>query len=207
MQRFLSAGRDWYITGVSGTTGFVMGNLQLTQLALVQAEHPDVADHTVPHRVRLPAPTPLGQVMWDKDYSQILGQGIWEHPTLRLVGCRNFLQSKSHLHRDLVSHEALIWAKDVGEQRALRRLTGCIVSGGNEDLQFLCGVIAEYGAPTDLARRAVGLEKTGAGPSVTPTALSEPFDIDGPGGEVVTELELPVQDYPKALKVCPMSFV
>lgn len=205
MHRIFSAAPDWYVTGINGTTEFVMGNLQMTRLGLAQAQHHDVADYTMPpHRDPLPVPSPLGQLLWDEEYSQILGQSIREHPTLRLMACRSLPQpTRGFLHRDLMSHEALIWAKDVGKRRALRRLTGCIVSGGKEDI--VCGVSAAYGDVTDLARRTVGLKKTEAGPGVKTSVLFEPFDIDGPRGEVVTRLEFPMQAYPKALKVWTMS--
>lgn len=206
MQRLLSANPDWCITGIEGTTGFVTDNLQLTMLGIVQAQHPDVADYSVPpHHVPTQLPTQLGQVLWDDDYSQILGHHIQQHQTLRLTESERFQKSNGFLRSHLMPHGALIWAKDVTEHTALRRLTGYIVSSEKEAKRCLYGVIAEYDATEDLAPRAVGVEKTAAaGSDVKPTELFESFDIDGPGGEVVTELEIPwetYKTYTMALKV------
>lgn len=211
MQRFLSAAPEWYITGINGTTGFVMGNLQLTQLGLVQAQPPDFADYSEPpHQVPLPVPSDLGRLLLDGDYEHILGRSIRAHqpgpnPSLRLMGTRVMHMSRGHLHQDLIPQGALIWAKDLGEHQALRRLTGRIVSGGSADTRYLCGISAEYESATGLARRVVGVEKTGAGPGVKLPDLFEPFDIDGPVGEVATELEFPLQPYPRGLRVCLIS--
>lgn len=211
MQRFLSAAPEWYITGINGTTGFVMGNLQLTQLGLVQAQPPEFADYSEPpHQVPLPVPSDLGRLLMDEDYSHILSRSIRVHqpgpnPTLRLMGTRVMHMSRDYLHQDLIPQGALIWAKDLCEHRALRRLTGRIVSGGKADARYLCGISAEYESATGLARRVVGVEKTGAGPGVKLPDLFKPFDIDGPGGEVVTELEFPLQPYPRGLRVCSIS--
>lgn len=208
MQRFLSAAPEWYITGINGTMGFVMGNLQLTQLGLVQAQPPDFADYSEPpHQVALPVPSDLGRLLLDEDYSHILGRSIRAHqpepnPTLRLMGTRVMHMSRGYLHEHLIPQGALIWAKDLGEHQALRRLTGRIVSGGKTGARHLCGISAEYESATGLTRRVVGVEKTGAGPGVKLPDLLEPFDIDGPGGEVVTQLEFPLQAYPRALRVC-----
>lgn len=207
MQRLLSANPDWCITGIHGTLGIVTDNLQLTMLGIVQAQHPDVADYSVPpYRVPPLLPTQLGQVLWDDDYSQILGHSIQEHQTLHLTEGRRFQESNGFLRSHLIPHGALIWAKDVREHRALRRLTGCVVSGEKEAKPCLSGIIAEYEPTKGPARRVVGVEKTGgAGPDVKPTELIESFEIDGPGGEVVTELEIPrdiYKVYTRALKVC-----
>lgn len=205
MQRSLLAAPGWCITGMKGTKLLSLSNLPLMELGLIQAQHPDVTDYSVPPpQVPLPPPTPLGELLWDEDYSQILGQSIQEHPMLRLIGSRSQHWTNGHLGKDLLSRGALIWAKHAGEHHSLRRLTGCIISGRNNDMQHLCGVNAEYEPATDLARRVIGAEKTGTGPGGKPPDLFEPFEIDGPGGEVVTELEIPVQAYPRALKVCAM---
>lgn len=203
MQRSFIAAPGWCITGINGTTGVVMGNLKLTQLGLVQAQQPDVVDYSAPlHHFPLPVLGPLGELVWDEDYSQVLGQSIQEHPILRLMGSRSLYRKMGNLHKDLICYGALIWAKDARELRSLRRLTGCIVSGGKSDIQCVCGVNAEYEPTTDVARRVIGIEKMGTEPGVKAPDLFEHFDIDGPGGEVVTELQLPRQAYPKALRVC-----
>lgn len=208
MQRFLSAAPDWYITGINGTMGVVMGNLQLFQLGLLQTRHPDVADYSVlPHLVQAPDSNPLKKIIWDEDYSHILGRSIREHQRLRLIEGRVLRQSTCHLAGDLVCHGALIWAADADELRTVRRLTGCIASGGQGNVQYLCGVNADFEPATDLARRVVGFEKTGDGPGVKPPDLFEAFDVHGPGGEVVTELEIPSHPWPGALKVCSMPHV
>lgn len=183
-----------------------MGNQQLTQLGLVQAQQPDVADYSVPlQHFPLPVPRPLGQLLWDEDYSQVLGQRIQEHPLLRLVGSRSLYRKSRYLHKDLISFGALIWAKDAGELRSLRRLTGCIVMGGTTNKQYVCGVNADYEPTTDLARRVIGIEKIGAELGVRAPDVFRQLEIDGPGGEVVTELGLPLEAYPKALTVCFMT--
>lgn len=199
MQRLLPSAPDWCITGIHGTTGLITDNLQLTEIGLVQAQPPEVANYLVPpHRSPYPYGTSLGALLWDGDYSQVLGQRIEEHQTLRLVDDRYFRHShRGYLPKDLVSHGALIWARDAGELRALRRFTGCIVSSGDQSgpvRPCLSGLSAELESTTDLPRRAVGVNNTGG--------QFESFDMDGPGGEVVTEIELPDEYYTRALKVC-----
>lgn len=140
--------------------------------------------------------------MWDDDYSQILGQSIQEHQTLQPREGSNLHETSGLLRHGLISHGALIWAKDVGEHRELRRLTGCIVTGGKAANRWLYGVSAKYEPTTDIARRVVGFDETGVSPDVKYIEVFESFDMDGPGGEVVTELEIPLESYPRALKVC-----
>lgn len=217
MQRFLSAAPEWVITGITGTTGDVMGKLQLTQLGLVQAQQPDVADYSMmPYRTRLPF-RPLQEFLWEEEYSHILGQSIREHPGLRLVG-GGLLKSQGYLHRDLIMHGALIWAKDVGELRALRRLSACIVFGGKamdrseggaplpRDIHHLCGMSAEHEPASGLARRTIGLEGAVSRAGLKCADRYEHFDIDGPGGEVVTEVEFSLSLHPRAIKVSPMAY-
>lgn len=199
MQRLLPSAPGWCITGIHGTTGLVADNLQLIQIGLAQAQYPELADYSVPpHRPPYPSGTSLGALLWDSDYSRMLGQRIEEHQTLGLVGDRNLRhRSRGYLPDGLISHGALIWARDAGEHRALRRFTGCIVSSGDQSgpvRPCLSGISVEHESTTDLPRRVVGVNKT--------DGQFESFDIDGLGGEVVTEMEVPQEYYPRALKVC-----
>lgn len=198
MQRLLSVAPDWCITGMRGTTGFVRDNLQLTRLGLVEAQPPGLGDYSVPpHRLLGPRQTQLEQLSWDDDYSQVLGQSIQEHQTLELTLPREwYYPSTGYSPNSLLPHGALIWAKDAGEQRALRRFKGCIVSGrGFTGPAHLCvsGISAEHEPAADPGRREVVVNKA--------VGLFESFDMDGPGGEVVTEIEVPKEDFPRALKI------
>ncbi|KAG8164083.1 hypothetical protein KVR01_006001 [Diaporthe batatas] len=199
MQQLLSSAPDWCITGIHGNTGVVRGNLQLIRIGLVQAQPSElqVVDYsTPPHRLRHPHRGSLEELTWDDDYSQILGRRIQEYQGLQLTDHRNYHHSgRGYLANDLVSCGALIWAKNAGEHRSLRRLTGCIVSARDQSgpvRACLSGLSAEHEPATDM-RRMVGVNQ--------PDGIFESFDIDGPGGEVVTELEVPAEQYTRALKI------
>ncbi|KUI67408.1 hypothetical protein VM1G_03131 [Cytospora mali] len=197
-QRFLSAAPNWHITGMTGITGEVDGKQQFTRLGLLQAQNPDFTDYVSrPEAAAPPGPTLLQSLLWDRDYSDLLQYNIWVHPTLRLTQADD--ENRRELDRDVVAHEALIWARDQHDLRSLKRLSGYILFGDTTssldargdgiDIPDICGMTAEYSPESGLTRRMVGVEKNCPGPDLASEETWENFEIDGPGGEFVTEVQ------------------
>lgn len=212
-QRYLPVAPDWYLTGMTAKTGEVDGKQQFTRLGLLQAQLPDKGDYSVlPEPDAPPRPTPLQALLWDEDYSGMLQLSIWDHPTLELVYETDHSTGfEDGVHRDLIPHQALIWARDQQDLRSLRRVSGFVVVtgarlGGETPTQDVCGVSAEYDPKSALMRRMIGITKSSPGAELKFEDPWRHFEIDGPGGEVITEVQYAMtQEKPKpmAMKVSP----
>ncbi|ROW17103.1 hypothetical protein VPNG_01391 [Cytospora leucostoma] len=214
-QRILTAAPTWCITGITGMIGEVEGKQRFTRLGLLQAQLPNLVDYSILDLQTPipPEPTPLQSLLWDGSYEDVLGDDIWNHPTLRLIHEPSHLGKPGNgVHGDLVPHEALIWARDGDDLRRLRRLSSYVVvennrstpaSGGvNEgDILDVCGVNAEYTPESALMRRMVGINKSSRGSDMTSEDPWMHFTIDGPGGEIVTEVHYAMHDKLKAMKI------
>lgn len=114
-------------------------------------------------------------------------------------------RSEDTIHRDLIPHQALIWARDERDLRSLRRVSGYIVAGSTycDEIYMddVCGVTAEYTPKSALMRRMVGITKTSPGSEMTFERPWRHFEIDGPGGEIITEVQYAMHEKPKAIKI------
>lgn len=210
-QRFLPAAPNWCITGMTGMIGEVKGKRQLTRLGLLQAQNPGLIDYSAaPEPPIPPKPTHLQSLLWENNYFDLLHHDIWNHPTLRLVHIASHATRINQVvHPDLIAHEALIWAGDERDLRSLTRLSGFVVLGGTRlvlsrgmyGVHDVCGVNAEYTPESALMWRRIGINKNSPGSDMENEDPWMHFDIDGPGGEIVTEILYAMQEKPKAMKV------
>lgn len=216
-QRPLLASANWYITGLADLAGEIEGKQKFIRLGLLQAQHPGFSDYSELPEDNTPAePTTLQSLLWDEDYSHLLGSPIWDHSTLRII-CepRHMGLSSTGTHRDLLPHEALIWARNSEDLHGLKRLSGYVVAGcpilvsnhngfQERHVDDLCGIMAEYAPSTKLMRRRIGINKNEPGSDLKTPDPWVHFDIDGPGGEMVTEIQYAMHERPKAIKVSLM---
>lgn len=205
-KRYLPVAPNWYMTGMTGMTGEIDGKQQFVRLGLLQAQHPELADYSIlPEADAPPKPTPLQSLLWDEDYSDVLHHNIWDHPTLGMFQANRVARSEDTIHRDLIPHQALIWARDERDLRSLRRVSGYIVAGSTycDEIYMddVCGVTAEYTPKSALMRRMVGITKTSPGSEMTFERPWRHFEIDGPGGEIITEVQYAMHEKPKAIKI------
>lgn len=213
-QRYLPVASNWYMTGMTGMTGEIDGKQQFVRLGLLQAQHPELADYSIlPEADAPPKPTPLQSLLWDEDYSDVLHHNIWDHPTLGMVQANRVARSEGGIHRDLVPHQALIWARDQRDLRSLQRVSAANIvvdgtfstpqAGGEIHIDDVCGVTADYTPESALMRRMVGVTKISPGSEMTFEGPCQHFEIDGPGGEIITEVQYAMHEKPKALQVSP----
>lgn len=152
---------------------------------------------SIPTKDHNPLEAPfVERYLWKEEYKSLLQSRIWEHRGITFIHLDpERLASRegtTAVPADLVQHEALIWAKDKNELRSLVRLTGYVAFGGlatasslpDVPMYNLCGIRAEF---TDNRRRMIGkLIESDA--NDWPREYCVDFDIDGAGGEVVTEI-------------------
>ncbi|GME25859.1 hypothetical protein GTA08_BOTSDO09438 [Neofusicoccum parvum] len=127
---------------------------------------------------------------------------IWDHPSLRVIFSRDPRYSARNVPEEVLPLEALIWAKDAEELRTIKRISAYVTEG------------ARYPGQGSTGSRSRGCITTFAEPasSTSPTASSLSggdweednmvhFEINGPGGEVVTRVEVAMHENPKAIKL------
>jgi hypothetical protein len=191
-------------------------------MGLLQASRPEIDDYMYSLLPRFDSPTPprpLESCLWKEDYSKVFGSPIWMQFRLGVVNTNPNDENNVAAENDkfsgavinnMVPHEALIWAKDVHELERLTRLSGYTVSGktlsdSSDSMPalsaYLLGLRAYYTA-----------EQEGITPKRTVGALGDKkeeaedasvhFDIDGAGGELVSEVFVALHEgQPKAIKV------
>lgn len=195
---------DYCIVGMAGRSGEINGSMQFTRLGLLEIQRPSAAGATSDEAAD--GTVALKDCLWDKGYATILGYRIWDHPSLKLYG--KSIKSVAEVNRDLIPQQALIWASNERELRGLRRLSGNVIVGGHghkdgedpHDLYDLRGVSAEFAAGLVPERRFIGMDMDKL--SVEPVQLNSNrdlgpkenqllpshFEIDGAGGEIITEV-------------------
>lgn len=151
----------------------------------------------------LPAPFPRAQ--------SCSGVPIWDVPKLHIQELKTGAVSRSNSD-DLAVYEPLIWAKDVEEAHALRRITGYVrdgnIANGLENgktrerhVHRLCGAWAEFAPESALERRRVGMVELYE-PRDWQSESFLDFDIDGSGGEMITAVAVAMeQGSPEAVKL------
>lgn len=119
---------------------------------------------------------------------------------------------------EMIPYQVLLWAKDAAELRQIRRISAYVVVGGTVSGNFngstwesrpvhdVLGLMVEY--VNDYAEpKRIGLLKEKYEKGELAELAEEHmqhFDIDGPGGEYVTEVEVATMSDPKAMKVSEM---
>ncbi|RFU26663.1 hypothetical protein B7463_g9679, partial [Scytalidium lignicola] len=213
--RPLLASSDLVIVGVEGQVGPIRENDKIISLGLLQAPSPGIDDYTIPTSDFISPEMPLlEKYLWREDYRNILQSRIWASPGIELVTINP--HSRESLTdagpNEIVPHEALIWAKDQHELRSLVRLTGYVIIGGTlsgwdanhqsqtRPIHDLCGIRADFTNNHHEQRRIIGIRKESDGSDWLEEHCVN-FDIDGAGGEVVTEISIAQHEAPKAIKL------
>lgn len=144
--------------------------------------------------------------LWKEDYANILQSRIWDHDKIQFITLnRPGPASLTHAcPDDIIHHEALIWANDTTELRSLVRLTGYVIIGGTlsgstgtRPIHDFCGIKAEFAGNQ---HRTIGIRTEPDGNDWQPGHCVS-FNIDGNGGEVVTEISVAMHEAPKAIKL------
>ncbi|KAJ5183609.1 hypothetical protein N7492_001225 [Penicillium capsulatum] len=138
------------------------------------------------------------------------GVPIWDVPNLHIQQPSTYAVSNNYPD-DLVAYHPLIWAKNVEEARALRRLTGYVREGdmasGFEDgrtwerpLHHLCGARADFAPESTIQRRCIGMVEHESDQWQLEHCVD--IDIDGAGGEMITSVAVVMERCsPKALRL------
>ncbi|KAJ5108997.1 hypothetical protein N7456_005672 [Penicillium angulare] len=210
VRRILAARNNMVIVGLSGRIGHLKsssGDLSnIYHIGLMQC----VPGGTQDSREELPEVEILG---WANDCTSIFdnkdvlalrnahtahpnftrtaspsGVPIWDIPNLIIQG-----RHRIDMIGDLVPFEPLIWAKNAGEARALRKLTGYVVDGGLVSGSFgigtlydIVGARAEYASESNITKRQI------SSMSEWETDKCVSLDLDGANGEVVSEVHVQV---------------
>lgn len=116
---------------------------------------------------------------------------------------------------DIVPESVLIWAENLIEVSKIERISSYISKDlgpslrSNERFQkkpvnLVLGLRVEYIRRYWNPKRYVGIPREmdeNGDPIDWPESCLQHFDIDGPGGEYVTEVEVALMDFPAAIKV------
>ncbi|KAF4460227.1 F-box domain [Fusarium albosuccineum] len=186
----------------------VEGTVRIQRLGLVQAVRPPLDNYSIlPEDTTIPRPSLLEAGLWKEDYSGPLGTRIWEHRRLRLItdDSRAFEQMCSNTSRPL---EALIWAKDEDELQQVERLTAYTAVGGSiagvfggewqtREYHVIHGMRAHFRSGSTNESRSIGNPEATCDDSSPDNCTV--LDIDGPGGEIVTEISFTMQECARAL--------
>ncbi|KAJ3531938.1 hypothetical protein NM208_g8655 [Fusarium decemcellulare] len=193
-----AAGNGRYIVGVMGQVGPVEGTVRIQRLGLVQAVRPPSDNYSIlPEDTTISRPSLPEAGLWKEDYSGLLGTRIWEHRRLKLItdDSRDFEQMCSNTSRPL---EALIWAKNGDELQQVSRLTAYTAVGGSMagvlsgewetwEYHVIHGMRVHFRSDSTNESRSIGDPEANYGES-SPDENCTVLNIDGPGGEFVTEI-------------------
>lgn len=133
-----------------------------------------------------------------------------------MIFSRDPSYSARSVPEEVLPLEALIWAKNAEDLRTIKRISAYVTEGGTisgtgDDGQSfsriyhdVCGARFEYVPDCKQPKRFVGIGKEvwddDTGGDWEEDNMVH-FEIDGPGGEVVTRVEVAMHENPKAMKV------
>jgi hypothetical protein len=153
---------------------------------------------------------------------------IWSHPLLRMIPFET-PGGLEEVSIDVLPHEVLLWAKQESELKRLTRISALVIEAGtatsfdatgerSRPIHAVLGLRAEYEERYWEPKRTIGSGRIpepedtkvdGAGSTEAKENETEKpdwpdehlvhFDIDGPGGEIITEIH--VADEAKAIKL------
>lgn len=183
----------------------VLGNKRILDDHIIQRRHPRIDD-----------------VMWKEDGIRFLGTPYWNNPSIRILGQRQLGEiegGETEVHQQLLSQEALFWAKDATELRQVKKLSIFTTFSRTEtandvpvEAYKICGLGVTFSEEHIEGRRVVGLEgkveaddREGDHPTLNGPHLLGGSDaklremngdgdfcieleIDGPGGEIISEV-------------------
>jgi len=225
-KRVLAVTPDTHLTGLVGQIGppdaintapsdvriSPNGPLMISRLGILQYARPDEE----------PAETPiLAQVqrlLWKEAAAKLALSGamygstapIWSHPRFRMLSFE-IPGGLEETPIDVLPHEVLLWAKDKDELKRLTRISAFVVEDrhvtsrkGTRPVHAVLGLRVEYEERYWEPKRTIGSGTVSAERKESESddwaeEYLVHFDIDGPGGELVTEIH--VADQAKAIKL------
>jgi hypothetical protein len=134
--------------------------------------------------------------LWADDYTDILGSPIWDTPNVRVVDC-SVGRDNADVPTSLVPSHAFIWAGNEEETRCLRRIAAyerqtdvdTNSAGETTNRTGFGGFRADYVADSNIPTRFAGMAtELDGGDWKAENIVS--FDIDGLGGEAITEVKV-----------------
>ncbi|OCK76198.1 hypothetical protein K432DRAFT_336121 [Lepidopterella palustris CBS 459.81] len=226
-QRPLIVSLDRYLVGVVGQIG---GNGLISRLGLLECVRPPNDDfslcNTNPVSARQTDRPELSiprRLLWHCSgaFPPIPGLDnrsrgpIWSYSYIHMLPLPPPTFS-SGAPADLIPHQLLLWVKNAREESQLKRISAYVVVGGmvtgfSEGKSFTRPIHDVLGFRSEYVRGYGELPRAVGGPPTKQDLRQEfrewdeknmlHFEIDGPGGEVVTEVEIATAEEPKAIKI------
>ncbi|WYZ38324.1 hypothetical protein EsH8_III_000238 [Colletotrichum jinshuiense] len=189
-----------FLYGLLGETVGEVGQEKFVRLGLLQAPSPDAVQWPSDTITDMEAFTalrvdPLESHLWKESSARLEDRWIWEWKDCFYLDTvplsMQLAMHSNEIHDDLVPKEQIIWATDSSDFEQIRRLTGWLRDSGEPahlnrpPKHELCGLRVEYHGSTE--SRTIGITGAVNGKSWPERELIH-FDIDGPGGERVTDI-------------------
>jgi hypothetical protein len=217
-QRVLTVTPGMYLTGLVGQVGdgksasSMTSNLPvITRLGILQCAKPGEEHEETPMLQQ------VQRLLWSGASVNLASNGakdamtapIWRHPQFRMIPFH--LPEGLENPIDIIPHDVLLWAKEESELKRLVRISALVTkdgivtdASGSEihHVHSVLGLRAEYEERYWEPKRSIcskwrhGQSEPGSGGSGEPESQKWPeenlvhFDIDGPGGEIVTEIHV-----------------
>ncbi|KAF2702894.1 hypothetical protein K504DRAFT_463925 [Pleomassaria siparia CBS 279.74] len=207
-----------------GFTGQIAANGMVSRLGILQAPR-----RGVNLRSGMSSYTPSQKMLWSLQAESLphnneWNRPIWAHPTLRLTTFGSPSQETASVPFDMLPHEILLWAESPAQYQYLNRIS-CfeVVSGkctNHEESWDIPDIVGIWPGKTHKSGLAAHIGSSGPVPCQHPDfetcqnpselklnqtfkrfeeANMRHFAIDGPGGEVVSEVH--VSDGMRAIKL------
>ncbi|KAF2136701.1 uncharacterized protein K452DRAFT_312984 [Aplosporella prunicola CBS 121167] len=202
-RRALVPNDDYFVAGV---VGHISGSGTINRLGLVQCPRYGVHISTdSPGEPQIP----LVQKMLWKSTSTPLGFPPAAHPQLVALPYHedplDRYRIQANLPEDVVPAEPLIWAASEAELKSVQRISVYQLNDGRD----ICGAKVEFTPESGIPARVVGNGVAVGTKSEDDAEIGGEwqeqfvvgFDIDGPGGEVVTAVEVMHDEEIKAMKL------
>jgi hypothetical protein len=178
----------------------------ITRLGILQATRPgDEADEDSEEWEDDPSVPQAQKLLWLHGAAEIkvndTSVPVWSHPAIRVL---DFQFGEHHQGPDVpvdaLPHQILLWGNEKAEAKHLRRISAFVIKDGHWPLASLCviGMRAEFEEGFEEVVRSIGSGR----PSEQGDLEAEPesldwkdenlvhFDIDGRGGEYVSEIHV-----------------
>lgn len=183
----------------------------ITRLGLMQCAHPTQQDEDSEYWPEARLETRL---LWHPQASKVpLSDGgncpIWRHPDIRIIEFE-YTNRFDETPMAIMPHQALIWAKGISELKQLKRISAFVVKSkrvlnsesDTRQIEEVLGFRVEFQPDYNEPARTIGCGHLPPVESETESSQTAPrsnatewadehmihFDIDGPGGEVITEI-------------------
>ncbi|KAF2119682.1 hypothetical protein BDV96DRAFT_642695 [Lophiotrema nucula] len=200
---------------LTGIVGSISSDGVISRLGILQTSHPSNAD------LETPATSPAQNLLWGPGSTHLQHAPMWNHPRINVLPF--WSREVTDIPNDMLPHHTLHWAHDESQLRSLKRLCAYVIVGGTvsttdhhgkwitRSVHDILAFRAEYHEPENSeAKRLVNTligyppKQRGEDGSITGNQSFQEenwmqFDIDGPGGERVTEVQ--VAQHSKAVRL------